>query len=240
MKSIKKVAVLYSGGKDSNYAVQFCKEKGWEIAYLLSVKPSRKDCYLFHYAAVEHTPLQAIALGLKHILVDCDVADPEMEAEIVKKVVEKNPVDAVVLGGTGLQITQIKAVQDALLPLGVEVFPSHGGFEHDKLLQDMLQKGYQIMITQIASDGLTNWLGKILTLGNLPEFLKDAEKYGFPAGGDGGYYDTFTLDMPLFRQTLMVTAPLCIRESPLIGHVVFENAFAVRKELHPAEHSLKR
>ena len=199
MKSIKKVAVLYSGGKDSNYAVEYCKKRGWEIMYLLSIKPNRKDCYLFHYATVEHTGLQARALGLKHILVECDVADAVKEAEIVKNVVEENMVDAVVLGGTGLQVTQIQAVQKALLPLGVEVFPSHGGCDHNDLLKDMVtNKGYKIMITQIASDGLTQWLGKMLTKGNLDDFFKDAQIYGFPAGGDGGYYDTILLYSPLF------------------------------------------
>ena len=63
-----KVAVLYSGGKDSNYAVEYALKKGWEIKYLLSVKPSRTDCYLFHFATVEHTELQAEALGIRHIM----------------------------------------------------------------------------------------------------------------------------------------------------------------------------
>lgn len=232
MKDIKKVAVLYSGGKDSNYAVQMCKERGWQVAYLLSVKPSRKDCYLFHYATVEHTPLQAQALGLKHILVECDVADPVAEAEIVMKVVEQHPVDAVVLGGTGLQVTQIKAVQKALLPLGVEVFPSHGGHDHNDLLLDMIHKGYKIMITQIASDGLgREWVGKILTKWNLDEFFLRSLCYGFPAGGDGGYYETFVLDMPYFTRKIEVPALTIHMESPLIGYVVFDRAVLGEKLL---------
>jgi len=220
MKDIKKVAVLYSGGKDSNYAVEYCLERGWEIAYLLSVKPNRKDCYLFHYATVEHTALQAKALGLKHILVDCNVADPVKEAEIVKNVVEGNMVDAVVLGGTGLQVTQIQSVQRALLPLGVEAFPSHGGYEHDDLLKDMVERGYRFMITQIASDGMGKWLGKIITKGNIDEFFKDSKRYGFPAGGDGGYYDSFLLDAPFLKAEIIPKIKVC-KQSDMIGHVEF-------------------
>ena len=87
------VAILYSGGKDSNYALASALEKGWNVKYLLSVKPTRTDCYLFHFATVEHTKIQAEILGIPHILVNCSIANPKKEAEIVKKVVEKNPVD---------------------------------------------------------------------------------------------------------------------------------------------------
>src|SRR4030042_5735411 len=103
-----KVAILFSGGKDSTYAVEYALSRGWDIQYLLSVKPTRKDCYLFHYATVEHTPKQAQILGLKQIMVKCNVANPKKEAQIVKEVVEKNKVDALILGGVGLQVTQLK------------------------------------------------------------------------------------------------------------------------------------
>src|SRR3989344_4136461 len=104
-----KVAILYSGGKDSTYAVHYAKERGWDVRYLVSVKPTRKDCFLFHFATVEHTPLIAQMLNLPHYLLSCDVADPTQEADIVRNAVQKlqqtNPVDAVMLGGTGLQET---------------------------------------------------------------------------------------------------------------------------------------
>ena len=162
-KSKMRVAVMFSGGKDSTYAVEYCMSKGWEIAYLLSVKPTRTDCYLFHYATVEHTPKQARILGLRHIYMTCNVADPAKEANIIKNVVERNPVDAVVLGGTGLQQTQLGSLQNALLPLGVEVFASHAGMDHDLVMQEMIEKGYDIRITQFASDGFgKEWLGKPL------------------------------------------------------------------------------
>src|SRR3989344_545959 len=120
------VAILYSGGKDSTYAIQHAVEKGWNIKYLVSVKPTRKDCFLFHFATVEHTKELAKLLNIPHFYVKCRVADPEQEAEIVKEVVEKNQeklrIDAVVLGGTGLQETQLRSIQNALRPLQIEAF----------------------------------------------------------------------------------------------------------------------
>src|SRR3989344_4067022 len=89
-RSIMDVAIMYSGGKDSNYAVKLAQDRGWNIRYLLSVKPTQTDCFLLHYATVEHTPLQAKAMGLKHHLIGCNVADAKEEAEIVRLFVVAN------------------------------------------------------------------------------------------------------------------------------------------------------
>ena len=216
------VAVLYSGGKDSNFAVEYCLKRNWNIKYLLSVKPTRTDCYLFHYATVENTKEQAEVLGLNHIYVKCDVADPRLEADIVRKVVEKNPVDAVVLGGTGLQVTQIASIQKALRNLKVEVFAAHAGEDHEKLFRSMIDSGYKIMITQVAADGLINWLGKVVNKENFNQLVKDSEKYGFHIGFEGGSADSLVLDAPLFKEELQVVSMKKNIESNYCGYVELE------------------
>ena len=217
------VAVLYSGGKDSTFAVQYAIEKGWNIRYLISVKPTRKDCFLFHYATVEMTKDIAKMLGIPHFYVKCKVANPVKEAEIVKEIVEKNQkkmkVDAVVLGGTGLQETQLKSVQNALRPLKVDAFASHASEDHDLVMEQMLKNGYEILITQIASDGLKEWLGKKITRENFPQLKKDSVKYGFHIGFEGGYADTLVTDCPLFSKRLAIEDMSVIFEDDYCGHV---------------------
>src|SRR3990167_5482712 len=143
------VAVLYSGGKDSTFAIQHALDKRWNIKYLISVKPTRKDCFLFHFATVEQTKDLAKMLDIPQFYVKCKVADPAKEANIVKDIVEKNQekmrIDAVVLGGTGLQETQLKSIQNALMPLNVDAFASHAGEDHDIVMEQMLENGYEIM-----------------------------------------------------------------------------------------------
>ena len=217
------VAILYSGGKDSTFAIQHAKEKGWNIKYLISVKPTRKDCFLFHYATVEHTKEFAGQFNIPHFYVPCDVADPVREADIVKKVVEDNQkkmsVDAVVLGGTGLQETQLKSIQNALRPLNIDTFASHAGEEHDLVMEQMLEKGYEIMITQIASDGLREWLGRKITKKNFPQLKKDSVKYGFHIGFEGGYADTLVTGCPLFTKKMIVDEMSVIYDDDYCGHV---------------------
>ena len=236
------VAVLYSGGKDSTYAIEHCMLKGWNVKYLISVKPTRKDCFLFHFATVEHTKDLAKMLQIPHFYVKCRVAEPMKEANIVKRVVEKNQkkkrVDAVVLGGTGLQETQLNSIQKALMPLKVDAFAAHAGEEHDIVVENMLEKGYEIMITQIASDGLKNWLGKKLTKENFAELRKDSIKYGFHIGFEGGYADTLVVDCPLFTKKLEVDDMSVVFEDNYCGHVII-NKYRLVDKFHSAEKEKK-
>ncbi|MBI4159446.1 diphthine--ammonia ligase [Candidatus Woesearchaeota archaeon] len=214
------VAVLYSGGKDSTYAIDFCKEKGWNIKYLLSIKPTRRDCYLFHYPTVEFTKEFAKILNIPHIYTTCDVADPKQEAEIVKNIMEKNKVDALVLGGIGLQETQIASLQKALLPLKVEVFAAHAGYDHEELVQEMLDKGYKFIISQVAADGLTEyWLGKEITEDSFKDLKKLSQKHGFHIGFEGGHADSLVIDGPIFSKKLTILEGKKIMEKEFDGYL---------------------
>jgi len=229
------IAIMYSGGKDSTYAIQHAIEKGWDIKYLISVKPTRKDCYLYHYATVEWTKELAKNFKTKYFLLKCSVADPKKEAEIVNKLVARNQkvkrlkIDALVLGGTGLQETQLKSLQKALIPLKVEVFAAHAGMDHDKVMEEMLAKGYEIMITQVASDGLLKWLGTTLTKENFKELQRDSIKYGFHIGFEGGYADTLVIGAPIFKNNLEILEHKKVIEDQYCGHIVIKKARLVQK-----------
>ena len=218
------IAILYSGGKDSTFAIQHAKEKNWNIKYLISVKPTRKDCFLFHYATVEHTKDFAKILEIPQFYIKCKVADPSKEANLIKEIVESNQkklrIDAVVLGGTGLQETQLKSIQNALRPLNVDAFASHAGEDHDLVMGKMLDNGYGILITQIASDGLKDWLGKKITKENFSQLKKDSVKYGFHIGFEGGYADTLVIDCLLFDKKMIIEDMSVIFEDDYCGHVV--------------------
>lgn len=224
-----KLAVLFSGGKDSTFAIDWAIKQGHEIAYLLSVKPTRKDCYLFHYATVEHTTQLASQLGLKHILVPCDVADPKLEAQIVADVVKENPVDAVILGGTGLQETQLRSVKEALQVIGVKSFASHAGLDHETVFKEILAKGYEVTITQVASAGLMAWLGKTVTRENFAQLKADSEKYGFHIGFEGGYADTFVTDGPIFKQKIVLDQVTKVVEDDYCGHIEAKSVKLLQK-----------
>lgn len=226
-------AILFSGGKDSVYAVDYALKKGYNIKYLLSVKPSRRDCYLFHFATVEHTPLLAEALKLPHILTTCNIADPKEEALIVRNIIKENPVDAVILGGVGLQKTQLSSIRNALFDLGIEVFAAHKDQIKDEeaLMKKMISDGYKIVITEIASDGLNKeWVGKTLTSENFEVLKKLSEKYGFDLLGEGGYYNSLVTDGPIFSKKIEILDSEQVMEANNSGYLKVNNLILAEKE----------
>ena len=224
------VAILYSGGKDSTLSIEYAIEKNWNIKYLISVKPTRTDCYLFHFATVEQTKKISEIFGIKQIYTTCTEADPEKEAMIVRKIVEANPVDSVILGGIGLQETQIKSIRNALFPLGVDVFASHVGKDHTRIMKEMIKRGYEIIITEVAADGLgKRWLGERLTLDNINEFIQTAEKYGFHPGGEGGPYNTLVVDGPIFSKRLEIISFDKVMEGEFNGFIEVKESRAIDK-----------
>ena len=226
---------MYSGGKDSTYAIEYCQNKGWNIRYLISIKPNRKDCYLYHFATVEITKELSKILGYKQFYLPCTVANPKKEAEIVKNLVQEQQkterIDALVLGGVGLQETQLRSLQNALFPLKVEVFASHAGEDHELIFRDMISKDYKIIITQIATDGGKKWLGKEVNKANFEDFKKDSQKYGFHIGLEGGYMDSLVTDAPIFNKKLEIINSKNIFESEYNGYVEVNNYKITEKPL---------
>ena len=62
---MKKVAVLFSGAKDSTFAIYKAMNMGMEVKYLLTLIPKRDDSYMFHHPNIKWANLQAEALGIE-------------------------------------------------------------------------------------------------------------------------------------------------------------------------------
>ena len=54
-----KLAALFTGGKDSTYAIYLAQKQGHEIVCLITVQSENQDSYMFHTPAIELTELQA-------------------------------------------------------------------------------------------------------------------------------------------------------------------------------------
>src|SRR3972149_2443929 len=94
-----KLAALFSGGKDSMYALYRMLQQGHDVKYLVTFKPQRTDSYMFHHPCVELTELQAEAIGIKQIMVSTSGVK-EKELEDLENVLEKikGEIDGIVSG----------------------------------------------------------------------------------------------------------------------------------------------
>jgi len=77
----------------------------------------------------------------------------------------------------------------------------------EEVLGLLLENGFEVVITRVAAQGLTReMLGKKLDSNLVDELLRLRERYKFSLVGEGGEYETFVLDCPLFKRKLEIGA----------------------------------
>lgn len=74
-----------------------------------------------------------------------------------------------------------------------------------ELMQEMIQSGVEAILIKVAALGLDpqKHLGKTLKE-MYPHLVKMSEKYGLNICGEGGEFESFVLDCPLFKKRIVV------------------------------------
>jgi len=91
-----KVAVLFSGGKDSVFAAFACQQQGYEVA-LLTIEPAEYST-MFHHPNIKWCAQQAEAMGMPLTMVEADGEREEDELTAIKEGLRQMRADAVATG----------------------------------------------------------------------------------------------------------------------------------------------
>ena len=83
-----KVAILFSGGKDSTMALYNALEAKEDVMYLLSMKSRNDESYMFHVPNIQITDLLSEALDIPIISAETDGIKEE-ELQDLKREFEK-------------------------------------------------------------------------------------------------------------------------------------------------------
>ncbi|MEM3556265.1 MAG: TIGR00289 family protein [Candidatus Micrarchaeia archaeon] len=198
-----RVSVLFSGGKDSMLALWNAVSYGWEVKALLTVLPELDSSYMFHHPNVELVPLQAEAMELPAILQRSSGKKDE-ELEDLKELIGSVEVDGVVTGAVASEYQKEK-VDLICEELGVRSFAPLWHKDGEKLLKEMLEASFEIIITSVSAEGLDeSWLGRRIDRRCVEELVELKEKYGVSVVGEGGELETFVLNSPLFKKRIEV------------------------------------
>ncbi|MEK6820889.1 MAG: diphthine--ammonia ligase, partial [archaeon] len=203
-----RLAVLFSGGKDSVLAAHLAQQAGHEVACLVAIESKNKDSFMYHTPNISITALQAESMNLPLITIyttgkkESEVTDLEKGLRIL---VSKMRLEGLVTGAihSSYQATRIQKVCHALRieclnPLWLSPPLAHW--------HELLAKKFEIMLVRVAANGLDkNWLGRIITENNLHSLaaLSHAPYWVHPAG-EGGEFESLVLDAPLFEKKIHV------------------------------------
>ncbi|MDH7556086.1 MAG: diphthine--ammonia ligase [Candidatus Methanosuratincola sp.] len=204
-----RVAVLYSGGKDSNLAAWRVKSEGHELACLISASPLRSDSYMFHVPNVALARHQAECIGVPWVEVKVSgIKELEVSelAEALPGIAESLRIDAIVTGAIASRY-QKERVDQACKKAGLLHLHPLWQQDGEALIREMIGLGFETYFTSVSAEGLgPEWLGRRLDLDALGDLLRLNSKHGINVSGEGGEYETFVCDMPLFRNRIKITS----------------------------------
>ena len=203
-----KVASLFSGGKDSTYALWYAQMQGWDVERLVTVFPEAKDSWMFHYPAVKWTTLQAEAIGILQVHVPtAGVKEEELEdlGGELERLKKSAGIEAIVSGAIASEYQRTR-LDNLCEKLGLRSFAPLWHKNEEQLVRDEIEAGFEIIVTACSALGLDEkWLGKTLGAKELKELQELRRKYGLSVAFEGGEAETFTLAGPVFKKPLLMT-----------------------------------
>lgn len=201
-----KLAALYSGGKDSTFAIMEAKKKGHEITHLITIAPKKSDSYMFHYPCIELTKLQAEAMEIQQVWKESG-GEKENELQDLRTVLEslKGEIDGV-LSGAVSSMYQMSRIDSMCRSLGLNNISPLWGKDAYDLLREEVNADLEIIITSISTGGLDKtWLGKKLNAIAVEELRMLARKLPFNIQFEGGEAETFVMNCPLFKKKIIIS-----------------------------------
>ena len=207
MAEVMKVAVLFSGGKDSTFALWCAQMQGWDVNTLVTVFPDSEDSWMFHYPALKWTKLQAEAIGIPQTAIPTrGVKEKELEdlSAGLGKVARSSGIEGIVSGAVASEYQRTR-LDNICEELGLKSFAPLWHKNQEQLVREQIECGFEIIITACNALGLNaKWLGRKIGTPELAELVKLNKQFGLSIAFEGGEAETFVTGAPLFRNHLSI------------------------------------
>lgn len=216
-----KTVALISGGKDSCYNMMQCISEGHEIVALANLRPKDKDeldSYMYQTVGHHAIDMYAEAIGLplyRHTIqggstvIDKDYTPtPGDEVEdlyvLLKQIKDELQIEAVSVGAILSDYQRVR-VENVCQRLGLTSLAYLWRRDQSELLKEMIDSGLTAVLIKVASMGLNpkRHLGR--TIKELyPQLLSMNKDFELNVCGEGGEYETFTTDCPIFNKSIIL------------------------------------
>uniref|UniRef100_A0A7N5KB31 Diphthine--ammonia ligase n=1 Tax=Ailuropoda melanoleuca TaxID=9646 RepID=A0A7N5KB31_AILME len=225
---------FFSGGKDSCYNMMQCIAAGHQIVALANLRPAENqvgsdelDSYMYQTVGHHAIDLYAEAMALPlyrrtirgrsvdtgRVYTRCEGDEVEDLYELLKLVKEKEEVEGISVGAILSDYQRVR-VENVCKRLNLQPLAYLWQRNQEDLLREMISSNIQAIIIKVAALGLDpdKHLGK--TLDQMESYLLElSKKYGVHVCGEGGEYETFTLDCPLFKKKIIVDSSEVVTHS---------------------------
>lgn len=200
-----KLAALYSGGKDSAFAMYVASQMGHEITCLVTVKPTDRASWIFHTPNLSVVPYMAEAMDLELITAESDGSE-EGDMAALKTVLSGLDVEGVVAGALWSDY-QWDRMNIICGELNLKFIAPLWRKNQNMLYDEMNAAGIKAIIAGVFAEGLDEKsLGMPLDSEMKSKLSVLNERYGVSIMGEGGEYESMTLDSPMHKSSLEITS----------------------------------
>ncbi|MEA3329830.1 MAG: diphthine--ammonia ligase [Nanoarchaeota archaeon] len=202
-----KLALLFSGGKDSTYAGYLAQQQDHTIECLITIISKNPDSYMFHTPNISKVKEQAKVMSLP--LITCETTGvKELELidlkKAIKKAINKYKIEGVITGAIQ-SVYQSSRIQRICDELKIKCLNPIWGKDEIVLLKELIKNKFKVIVIGVAAYPLEkSWLGRKIDKYFIKEVKELQKKYKINPAGEGGEFETFVLDCPMFLRKLKV------------------------------------
>ncbi len=203
-----KLAALFSGGKDSTYAIYLAKKLHHSVEVLLTLYPHSSESHLLHHPNITFTSLQSESMKIPQLVEEISSTDAETEFKKLEKLIilakENYSIEGIVHGGI---LSKYQKDNFSLIceRNNLEIISPLWNKNPESYMKELLEENFEYIISSVSSDGLDNsWLGQIIDKTRLEHLKNLQSKFGFNLNFEGGEAETFVINCPLFEKPLFI------------------------------------
>ena len=190
-----KAVGLFSGGKDSLYAVHLVEKQGVTIDHLLTLLPSL-PWPSPHAENIEALKILAESMG-KHLT----IVDFKREGAFVEAL-KSLEVDALVAGDILVE-AHVLGLKDVCSKVGLELLEPIYGRDTSELFDEIFGLGFKALITGVNLSCMgEEWLGFVISKETGADFRSKIG--GVDPLGENGEFHTLVIECPLYAKPFTV------------------------------------
>ena len=197
-----KVAVLWTGGKDSSLSCYKVLKDKFDVAFVVT--------FIWEQPSLAH-PLSIIKLQSEALQIPFlweRIQPPYFEAyrKAILELKKDYGIEGVVTG----DISYVDSfhgnwIDDVCKDTDVEVIKPLWELDRFKIIEDLMSSGFKVIFTCAKEPWFNEkWIGRTIDARSFKELKELNKKTGMDICGEMGEYHTMTLDAPFYKKTIQV------------------------------------
>jgi diphthine-ammonia ligase len=203
-----RLGCLFSGGKDSTYALYKSLNEGHEVPCLISLHPFNDESLLYHYPnnLLFKKISEAIEIPLIERYCNNTLKEHEIDQLIssIRQGMEEYSIEGLIHGAISSRF-QRNIFQKICTELNLKLYSPIWEIDPYKYYNQLINSQFEIIITRVAALGLDKiWLGKTINEINYVELDILSKKFKFNITFEGGEAETLVIDCPIYKKKIKI------------------------------------